>query len=354
MAQSLFLHIAKVLGLFGVSRQVTAGSVRIICYHGAWLEQDGYPGDSMFISPGTFERRLEMLQRLGYQVISLADAVAGLKREKPLPANAVVITIDDGWVSTARAMVPALVRHGLPATLYCDTAHMLEGKPIAHYMALHFWRRAREEQRTPATRAVLLRAVDRASTPDRRLEAAHELARVLGVDLAPYIASGAFHYMSKDELREVAAAGIDIQLHTHNHTLRDFSAAAIMEEIKANRRALTEVLGPGRSELNHFCYPSGLCNEGAARLLEGMGIASATTLEVGLAIPGGDIQLLPRLIDGEQLSDLRFEAELAGFMHIVRGIWQRLESVPRAFRRASARVSERSAMLAYTWALPLL
>lgn len=336
MGRRLLLTVARALGLFRLARLLTARGVRILCYHGAWLETDGFAGDSMFIRPSTFERRLDALDALGYKVVSLADAVAGLQGRSPLPAASVVITIDDGWLSTLQAMVPALESRGLPATLYCDTGQLIDGKPIANMMALHFWGRIADAQKSPAAQAAFRRAMDFSTPMDQRMRGAQDLADVLGIDLARYVQNRRFHYMTAEQLREAAARGLDIQLHTHSHSLHDFSPDAIASEIDANRRALAHLLGKPPARFEHFCYPSGKFDEASGEVLGSIGVASATTLVTGLAFPGANIHLLPRVTDGEQLTDLMFEAELSGFSHLVRSARQRVERLGRALRSTPA------------------
>lgn len=330
------LRVARGLGLFWLSRRLTAGGVRILCYHAAWLEDDGFPGDSMFIRPGTFERRLEALQRLGCTVVSLSDAVEGLAGRRGLPSAPVVITIDDGWLSTQQALVPRLIRRKLPATIYLDTAQLIAGLPIANVMALHFWGRCPEDRKSPAAKAALKRAVDVSAPLADRLEGVKDLAAEIGVDLAPYFQNKRFDYMTPEQLREICESGVDIQLHSHNHTLHDFSEAAILREIEANRSVLAEVTGKPREGFVHFCYPSGLLNPSAGAGLMAAGVASSVTLESGIGFPGCDLQDLPRITDGDQLSDVMFEAEMAGFMHILRTAHRWIAGLKRAARRGVA------------------
>ena len=316
------LVAAKAAGLFALARQRSARGVRILCYHGLWLNSDDFPGDSMFMQATTFARRLAMLRREGYPVVTLDHAIAALRGSGPeLPPAAVVITIDDGWYSTYRGMLPALEAHGMPATLYCDTAQLMGGRPIAHVMARYLDRIAAVTTPDPRQGAINVAAVadlrrdatnlDR--TIDERLGSARHLATALGLDIKPYLQARAFDYMTPDELRDAHSRGLDVQLHTHNHTLGDMSESVIADEIETNRRALAGILGQPAASFNHFCYPSGIADADVARLLGGLGLASSTTTVQGIAQPGMPMHLLPRLLDGENLSDIEFEAELSGF-----------------------------------------
>ncbi len=333
---------AKAAGLFDAARRRSAPAVRILCYHGLWLTEDGFGGDSMFMRAETFERRLGLIRREGYAVISLADAVRALRDEgPPLPPAPVVITIDDGWWSTFTGMLPALAAHGMPATLYCDTAQLQGGQPIAHVMARYL------EIVTAATRKLgsdplvdVVAAADARSVARdlrrpmaERLEATYRLAAALGMPLEPYLAARAFDYMTPNELAAAAREGLDVQLHTHRHTLGDMSAAVIAMEIADNKRALAGILGKSEMEFTQFCYPSGVATPAAAGMLAELGLTSSTTTRQGLAWPGMPMHMLPRLLDGENLSDLEFEAELSGF-----GDWMRSgrHTVNRVLGRAHA------------------
>lgn len=312
------LYLAKALGLFALARRMTPSHLRVLCYHGAWGEADGFAGGSMFILPATFERRLDALTRLGYPVLPLQHAVEGMRGARDLPSNAVVITIDDGWHSTWELMVPAIVKRGLPATLYCDTHHLLAGASVAHLIALHFWQQSAPELRTAEAEAVFEQSIDRSRTMEQRLAAAQLLCEMLGVDLAPYIEKRTFNYMTPTQLRETSDSGIDVQLHTHNHTMHDRSPEAILLELHENREVLMRVLGLPAEHFKHFCYPSGDASLEAAATIAGFGIESGTTSAFGLASATGNPHLIPRIVDGDHIPDIKFEAELAGFMHLLR------------------------------------
>lgn len=75
-----------------------------------------------------FERQLEHLAT-HTRVLSLDDAVAELA-SAGAGRPGVVITFDDGTADFADHAVPALVRHGLPATLYVATSFVDEQNPF--------------------------------------------------------------------------------------------------------------------------------------------------------------------------------------------------------------------------------
>ena len=95
----LILRIAKLLGLFILARRRTLGDLRILCYHGAAIGDESLFRPNLFMTRETFEGRMKFLADHRYPVISLNEAVKGLKNGS-LPPAATVITIDDGWYGT--------------------------------------------------------------------------------------------------------------------------------------------------------------------------------------------------------------------------------------------------------------
>lgn len=324
------LFAARALGLFALARALTGKGVRILCYHGAWLGDPAYPGDGMFIKRTTFRERLARLRQLGYQVVPLGHAVAGLRGQAALPAAPVVITIDDGWYSTYAEMLPALQAEGMHATLYCDTANLMRGKPIAHMMARYIHLLAGSPPLSGIAQQIFEQATNPARPYEERWQATLELAQRLNFDPHALISSRAFDYMTPDELRQAFAGGLlDIQLHTHNHTLGDLSLASVRGEVAANTDALVELLAVAPEHFQHFCYPSGVKSASAEAALEQLGMASSTSVLKGLAYAGTPLQALPRFLDGDNVYRVEFEAELSGFLHLCRTALASLASLTR-------------------------
>ncbi len=63
-----------------------------------------------------FEAHLKALKDNGYQVIGMEDYVRFFRQEKTVPANAVVLTFDDGYESFHTRAYPILQKHGVPAS----------------------------------------------------------------------------------------------------------------------------------------------------------------------------------------------------------------------------------------------
>jgi peptidoglycan/xylan/chitin deacetylase (PgdA/CDA1 family) len=315
--------LLKKAGLFGLARKASQAGIRILCYHGVWRGSDRFAGDSMFMLERTFESRLALLRRLRFNVISLNEAVAALRGESTVPPDCVVITIDDGWYSTYAHMVPALKRHGMHATMYCDTKNLLSNLPVPHVMARYLRNiYAPHARLPPQAEDAFSRAIDLGLDAEVRYSAALEFADSLKLAGSSYATRRVFSYMTEDELMQTSRDGFAIELHTHSHSLADFSSAKIREQISLNREILGRLLSKSPADFRHFCYPGGALPPGGGDVLRSLGIISATTLQTAIAYPGADLLLLPRIIDGDHLSEPEFEAELCGigdFLRRLRG-----------------------------------
>jgi peptidoglycan/xylan/chitin deacetylase (PgdA/CDA1 family) len=91
-------------------------TVPILTYH-----RVGPRVTRMMVTPSEFEAQLDYLKRNDYRVIRLADLPGFLEGRHALPRRAVVITFDDGHVSSYQHAYPLLVKYGFPATFFLYT-----------------------------------------------------------------------------------------------------------------------------------------------------------------------------------------------------------------------------------------
>ena len=113
-----FWHAARrALRDDGLWRRLTRGTT-VLMYH-AFGAEDERP--SRFVVPvAAFERQLRWLRRRR-TLIDLRELAACRREGRLPPADAVAITIDDGYADVLR-VAPLLHRYGVPATLYVVTA----------------------------------------------------------------------------------------------------------------------------------------------------------------------------------------------------------------------------------------
>lgn len=81
------------------------------------------------LEPDDFDAKLRHLQRNGYRTVTADDALAHLRGEGTLPDRAVMLTIDDGRLSTWTVGLPLLRRYGMVATAFVVPGYTREGQP---------------------------------------------------------------------------------------------------------------------------------------------------------------------------------------------------------------------------------
>ncbi len=344
-AKLLIYRVGKMLGLFALARRLTASRIRILCYHGAALGDEGEYNPLLFISRNTFEHRMNWLQNTGFNVIPLDAAIDALDGGAVVGCLPVVVTFDDGWHSTAAQLIPIMAQHGLPSTLYLCTSHFEEGWPVlmvtVNYM---LWKSGRKRLDLQGLGELidgtysLDQAADRdlfvgrscrwlgqaPATRSEVVERIQALSKPLGLDPDDVdLASHRFDYMSREELLRLPDLRCDVELHGHRHLYPAGNPPAFAADLAACRAV---IVGLGLPEPRHYCYPSGSFDKEAEVTLKGSGVLSATTCTPGLIASTGQrsqFYYLPRFLDGDSISMLVFEAELSGFADVIRRVLRR-------------------------------
>ena len=98
--------------------------MHILMYH---LVQD-LPGP-MAVPPDRFAQQMELLAAGPYTVVTEDDLHTMVTRGVPLPANAVLITFDDGYANTVTTALPVLERLGLPAVMAVCGGYLSADRP---------------------------------------------------------------------------------------------------------------------------------------------------------------------------------------------------------------------------------
>jgi peptidoglycan/xylan/chitin deacetylase (PgdA/CDA1 family) len=334
-AKMALLGLADHSGLFALLARSGWRRQRllILCYHGISLEDEHLWDPSLYLPADLFQARMELLRAGGYNVLDLTEAVERL-RSGTLPPKAVAITFDDGHQDFYLNAWPILRQFGYPATLYLTTYYALDQRPVFDMFCSYLlWKGGQPSLEaadllgdsvplrldTPEGRKETMRRIFKhvklhMFTASEKEEFTRKLAGKLGLDYEALRARKLLHIMSPDQVREIAAAGVDIQLHTHRHRVPE-DADLFRREIEDNRRGIAELLG--ERQTIHFCYPSGVTFPECLPWLEELGIRSATTCEHGLADAGTHPLLLPRLLDTSNLSPLEFRGWLSGFSSLL-------------------------------------
>lgn len=326
------LQVLKQSGVFGavLRSEWRRQRLLILCYHGTALEDEHRWRPGLFMPVQQLEERFESLKRGRYSVLPLKDALQRLRRQD-LPAGSVALTFDDGTYDFYKQVHPLLRKNDFPATVYQTTYYSDHQFPIFNLTCSYLlWKRRGEvlkigrelgleaplDLRTAASRHVIERrilALTETLTGAEKNEFAQQLAAVLEVDYRALVEKRILHLMNPDEIKELAAAGVDFQLHTHRHrTPKD--SILFAKEILENRERLRELTG---RKAEHFCYPSGVYAPEFLPWLGEQQVLSATTCDISLATTDHNPLLLPRFVDTPGKSQIEYESWLSGVGHLL-------------------------------------
>lgn len=296
----------------------------ILCYHGISLEDEHLWDSQLYMPRELLRARFQMLRDFRANVLGLNEALERLFAGT-LPPRSIVLTFDDGNYDFYRIAAPTLKEFGLPATLYLTTYYSEYNRPVFDVAASYLLWKARgrrlswpeifgpEFEITDSTRTFAWQAVLDSAKRDQ-LSALQkdgllrELCVRTGIDYDAFCAKRLFHLMTPHEVAEIAAGGVDIQLHTHRHRT-SVNRDLFLREIDENRAKIEQSTLRGA---NHFCYPGGFHLPEFQEWLRARDIASATTCKPDLASRDMNRMLLPRVVDHTELTDAEFRAWFTG------------------------------------------
>jgi peptidoglycan/xylan/chitin deacetylase (PgdA/CDA1 family) len=243
--------------------------VSIVTFHRIAEVDDGEPYDPDVVdaTPAQLRHHVETLARIGTPIgmETLLRALDGGR----LPPNPVMITFDDGYRSCRDVALPILRRLGVPATFFIATAFASERKlywweqiaAILHIARgrvgdLTYPHRVRIFAGDPGARRRLDDTVKNTHglDLDRFLG---ELRAALEVPWSPEIEARLATplIMTWDDIRALAAAGMDVESHTRTHrVLETLDRDQLRDDLVGSRNDLETQLGrPVRA----IAYPVG-------------------------------------------------------------------------------------------------
>lgn len=208
-----------------------------------------------------------------FEPLSLADVVDAVKREVALPDNALTITVDDGYKNYALYGHPIFRRHRIPVTLFA-VAGFAAGRLWLWPDQIEFGLEHTSKAKIPiklgtaevfelplglpshnAESMSRLTEMLKVVPNEQRLAFMERFGSLCGVEI-PMTPPPQRAALNWDELRAIAAEGVEIGCHTESHPIltRLESQADLEREIKGAKQSLEESLG---LPVRHFCYPNG-------------------------------------------------------------------------------------------------
>ncbi len=298
---------------------------------------------------GTMKLSRERLNlgSLWNEVIELYQYVAEEKR--------ITVTTDVAEPCEA-AVDPIRMRQvGFPATVYVTTYYVRKATPVFRLVVQYmFWKARRRSVALAAvpwtndrpldltnaeeTSRVMWQCIqygEQRCTEDQRREICAQLGGTLGVSYDDIVKSRSLHLMTPEELRSLPAADISVGLHTHRHRFPVDDRSSAEREVEENRIELDRCVGHSA----HFCYPSGVWAELQWEWLQDLHVKSSTTCNAGLNTSRTPRYALRRFLDGDDVHELEFEAELCGLAEVLRAALSVLSIGRRGRAAGSAALS---------------
>jgi peptidoglycan/xylan/chitin deacetylase (PgdA/CDA1 family) len=208
------------------------------------------------VSPEQFATQVQYLHDAGYQTLTFTEAAAALAAgQGQVPARSVVLTFDDGYADFHRQALPLLEKFGFTATVFMTTGWMADAGQHA-----------------------------------------------AGTALGPM--------MSWSQVREAAAAGVEIGAHSHSHPeLDQIAGAQLRDELTTPKELLEEGIG---QPVPSLAYPFGYSNAQVRRAVRTAGYQHASAVANAMAKAGGDEFAVPRLTVRASLRPETFERVVRG------------------------------------------
>jgi len=218
----------------------------VLCYH--IVEAPAAP--RMHITRSVFRQHLRYLEMTGYNVIPLRhlyEYVSG--KRASIPANAIVITIDDGWRSTYTEAYPELQKRKFPFTVF----------------------------------------------------------------IYPKIIGQTHNALTWSQIKEMSDAGVDIQSHSLSHPYltkrrhvsldEDGYVTWVSRELTESKRLLEKETG---KKVEFLAYPYGDYDTRLAKLVAKAGYNAALTCDFGRVRPGSDPLRMKRFVIDDRMDFAAF------------------------------------------------
>jgi peptidoglycan/xylan/chitin deacetylase (PgdA/CDA1 family) len=271
-------------GLRWAERSLRASNATVVLMFHRVVDDDTFrktcslPGT--LVRKPTFERLAAYLAKR-FAVVPLTDAPAAASKKLRM-----AITFDDGWADNREIALPIAAQHGLPLTVFIC--------PAAAGTTFPFWPekvvavlRASGEPRLISEAEGTIAALKRRKPAERDRWLAVMERTVNRVEMV-----SEDRVLSREEIREMAAAGVRFGSHTQTHSLlTGMAPEAAQQEIRASKQAIEHMLG---GDCEAFSYPNGDWSPEIRRMVEEAGYLIACTTDRGVWTQTTDPLAIPR------------------------------------------------------------
>lgn len=297
----------------------------ILIYHQVLAEFDPMRPSEPTVE--SFEWQMRLLNKF-FTPLSLTQALEAIEKDT-LPANAVCVTFDDGYINNLTVAQPILAKYQIPATVYVATGFS-DGSNMFNDRILDL---IGDEAFQSFDLSDIGLSAEKVSSIEGRLHLAHKVIgkvkylpfkdRAEKVDTI-YQTNNADEYarrmMDVEQIKKLSRTGIDIGAHTHDHPIL---ASLPPEEQHAqllNSKHLLENIV--EQPVSHFAYPNGKLNDDysnkTVQLVKQAKFASAVTTHWGISTKESDTYQLKRFTPWDTNS---FKFHMRLMLNQIKGAW---------------------------------
>ncbi|MGH8201353.1 MAG: polysaccharide deacetylase family protein [Steroidobacteraceae bacterium] len=311
------------------------GALVVLMYHRV-LPQDSparrteQPG--MYVSPETFDLHLRELKQR-FELVHLDEWLQRAKQGATLPRLACAITFDDGWRDNYEFALPALVKHGAPATIFLvsgfiGTTYLFWPNRLMNLLEKSFAAPGSvsfPESLRRIAEPVLVQAASRGELRTDDADAVIQGAKDLSEDEIRALVADAERscgemrdereILDREQVSRMGATGlVRFGSHTATHLRLGgrIPSQELEREIVGSQTALRDLCG---QTVNLFCYPNGETSAAAIDLVRRHYLGAVTTRR-GWHSASGDPYLIRRIGVHEDVSSAReaFLERLSGWL----------------------------------------
>lgn len=262
-----------------IRRSCFPGDGAIILYgHRVTGDDEGY---LVGMSPDEFDSQMAYLST-HYNWMKLSELIDCMKRDRPVPADSVVLTFDDGFRDNYDNAFPILKKYKIPATIFLATGCVTDGQlPWSEQLGYVFQNTRKNAFTWPEDGGSVFETV----TTDQRKTAYLSLKKKLAVQTGKQqqaMINDLSHrlevnlpdnrMLNWDQVSEMHQWGIEFGCHTRSHSLLakvDFEYA--VQEMQWSLCDLKERLNVSNPP---FCFPGGSMNPNLIQRVSDIGFSS--------------------------------------------------------------------------------
>ena len=274
----------------------------------------------MCVMRDRFERQIRYL-RANFDIIGVGEAAQRLARGESLPARALSVTFDDGYLDNLTRALPVMQRYDVPFTVFVPTGDLDTGRMLWWDRVIAVLASTRRSEidlldlgLTNHSELLSLKGVSAAANAERVLDllwsrdrpecerSIEYIERLLG----PCDTRQALHAqrLSPAQVQELRRQGVEIGAHSVSHpNLALADEDSVRSELLQSRLMLEELL---QEPVTGFAYPGGRLQATAQRLSRELGFVYALSTIPGTNMPDYEMSRLRRIgMPDTELPDFR-------------------------------------------------